>query len=217
VLELQDKHVEQMGIPLGHKLKIIKRIKDLRTEQGLSVPQSAQSTRSKAESVKYEDGISTRPVTQIDYEELPEPTAEASTAVMTEQKSAKKEKFKEVTRKVTFKDQVDSQVGIEQLKDGQYNEEESHAGFMDALKAWRTAGKPEEEKKKDDKKIKMRDVEQSWKQQQDNSKKGSFFANIDKKESNFDFGLIPTWQEGGTEPDRKISSKESCWQCFKLY
>jgi hypothetical protein len=30
VLELQDDHVESMGIPLGHKLKIIKKIKDLR-------------------------------------------------------------------------------------------------------------------------------------------------------------------------------------------
>ena len=28
---------------------------------------------------------------------------------------------------------------------------------------------------------------------------------------------IPTWQEGGTQPDRKSFSKESCWQCFKLY
>jgi uncharacterized membrane protein (UPF0127 family) len=30
MLELKDGHIEQMGIPLGHKLKIIKRIKDMR-------------------------------------------------------------------------------------------------------------------------------------------------------------------------------------------
>jgi len=30
ILELEDSHVEQMGIPLGHKLKIMKRIKDLK-------------------------------------------------------------------------------------------------------------------------------------------------------------------------------------------
>lgn len=30
ILELEDSHVEQMGIPLGHKLKIMKRIKDTR-------------------------------------------------------------------------------------------------------------------------------------------------------------------------------------------
>lgn len=31
ILEMKDEHIEQMGIPLGHKLKIIKKIKDLRT------------------------------------------------------------------------------------------------------------------------------------------------------------------------------------------
>ena len=30
VLELQEDHLAQMGIPLGHKLKIIKKIKDMR-------------------------------------------------------------------------------------------------------------------------------------------------------------------------------------------
>jgi len=33
-----------MGIPLGHKLKIIKRIKELRTEKGMSLPSSRQGT-----------------------------------------------------------------------------------------------------------------------------------------------------------------------------
>ena len=28
-MELKDEHLEQMGIPLGHKLKIVKKIKDL--------------------------------------------------------------------------------------------------------------------------------------------------------------------------------------------
>lgn len=38
VLELQTSHLEQMGIPLGHKLKIMKKIKELRTQRGMSVP-----------------------------------------------------------------------------------------------------------------------------------------------------------------------------------
>jgi hypothetical protein len=63
-----------MGIPLGHKLKIVKRIKELRQAEGLSVPASAQSTRSKVEEIKYDEGKSTRPVTQVMYEELPGPT-----------------------------------------------------------------------------------------------------------------------------------------------
>lgn len=36
ILELEDQHVEQMGIPLGHKLKIVKKIKDMRAERGMS-------------------------------------------------------------------------------------------------------------------------------------------------------------------------------------
>jgi len=60
-----------MGIPLGHKLKIMKRIKDIRTEKGLA--------KTKPEDIKYDEGISSRPVTQHQYEELPDPNAEAST------------------------------------------------------------------------------------------------------------------------------------------
>jgi len=40
ILELDEKHLEQMSIPLGHKLKIMKRIKDLRRDRGMSVPES---------------------------------------------------------------------------------------------------------------------------------------------------------------------------------
>lgn len=35
VLELNEKHLEQMGVPLGHKLKIFKRIKETRKEMNL--------------------------------------------------------------------------------------------------------------------------------------------------------------------------------------
>ena len=40
VLELQDTHLEAMGIPLGYKLKILKRIKILRQEKGMQPPES---------------------------------------------------------------------------------------------------------------------------------------------------------------------------------
>lgn len=45
ILELKDQHLEQMAVPLGHKLKILKRIKDLRAEKGMSIPQSRHSNR----------------------------------------------------------------------------------------------------------------------------------------------------------------------------
>lgn len=48
ILELDDKHLEQMSVPMGHKLKIIKRIKEIRTEKGMYVPPSRQGgTREK--------------------------------------------------------------------------------------------------------------------------------------------------------------------------
>lgn len=46
ILELDDKHLELMSVPLGHKLKLLKRIKEVRQDKGLYVPPSRQgSTR----------------------------------------------------------------------------------------------------------------------------------------------------------------------------
>lgn len=42
ILELTDKHLDAIEVPLGNKLKILKRIKTIREEQGLSVPLSRQ-------------------------------------------------------------------------------------------------------------------------------------------------------------------------------
>lgn len=42
ILELNDSHLDAIGIPLGYKLKIIKRIKTIRQEKGMTVPQSRQ-------------------------------------------------------------------------------------------------------------------------------------------------------------------------------
>ena len=38
-------------------------------------------------------------------------------------------------------DDKDNLVGIDTLKDGAYDEKESHDGFLEALTAWRDAGK----------------------------------------------------------------------------
>ena len=45
VLELNDSHLDAIGIPLGYKLKIIKRIKTMRQERGMSTPESRQGSR----------------------------------------------------------------------------------------------------------------------------------------------------------------------------
>lgn len=211
-----------MGIPLGHKLKIIKRIKDIRLSKGLSVPQSAQSTRTKASEIEYNEGSSIRPVTNNVYEVLPDPTEMSQStqesnvpAATTNQKEPEFQK----ERKVTFAENTNnSLVGVDTLLSGDYNEADSHAGFLEALNAWRKVGKEETPKKTKDGKLSTSDVQKAWKHQQDPTKKGSFFANIDSKQTDFNLGSIPTWQEGGTMPDKKlVSNKESCWQCYKLY
>jgi hypothetical protein len=38
ILELNDTHLDALGIPLGYKLKILKRIKAVRSEQGMTEP-----------------------------------------------------------------------------------------------------------------------------------------------------------------------------------
>jgi len=45
ILELNDAHLDAVGIPLGYKLKILKKIKMIRQERGMSVPESRQGTR----------------------------------------------------------------------------------------------------------------------------------------------------------------------------
>ncbi len=42
ILELNDEHLDALSVPLGHKLKILKRIKMIRSEKGMSVPESRQ-------------------------------------------------------------------------------------------------------------------------------------------------------------------------------
>lgn len=47
ILELNDEHLDALTVPLGHKLKILKRIKMMRSEKGMSVPESRQGQRPK--------------------------------------------------------------------------------------------------------------------------------------------------------------------------
>ena len=45
ILELNDTHLDSMGVPLGYKLKILKRIKSIRQENGMTQPESRQGNR----------------------------------------------------------------------------------------------------------------------------------------------------------------------------
>jgi hypothetical protein len=77
ILELKDEHIEVMGIPLGHKLKILKRIKEVREDKGMTPSLSRQGTI--RDEIQYSDSISSRPLTHNVYEELPDPSTSMST------------------------------------------------------------------------------------------------------------------------------------------
>lgn len=48
ILELNDSHLDAIGVPLGHKLKILKRIKMIRSDKNMSQPESRQGPRPNA-------------------------------------------------------------------------------------------------------------------------------------------------------------------------
>lgn len=101
------------------------------------------SIKSTTESIKYSDAVSSKPVTQNVYEELPPPTEYY--------KPQPKPKPLPVPARINKShkpSEPDStyNVGIVDLKDGVYNEAESHNQFLDALNAWRNSGKPEKKK-----------------------------------------------------------------------
>lgn len=173
ILELQDQHIEQIGIPLGHKLKIVKRIKDLRADKGMTVPQSREGTR--RADISYKDGVSSRPVTNHPYSELPGPTTTSSetntgTGVQASTEASTKNSQGSI---MVAKDHshmpkgnmntANSLVGISSLKEGSYSEAESHNGFLEALNAWRVAGGKNDDNgatasAKSSKKVKFTDV-----------------------------------------------------------
>ena len=70
ILELNDQHLDALGVPLGYKLKILKHIKITRQEKGMSQLE-ARSNRPDTASSHVESN--TRAVTHNDYSALPEP------------------------------------------------------------------------------------------------------------------------------------------------
>lgn len=93
------------------------------------------------------------------------------------------------------------------MREGEFNEAESHNSFLEALNAWR--GVPSKPAAPEQKGVKFEE-----------KKPGSFFANI-RKDEEFDLNCLPQYAEGGTKPDTEIADpkygpKESCWTCYKL-
>ena len=94
--------------------------------------------------------MSSRPVTNNQYVELAGPTSdphEMNAGCQTSAPSGSSIKSHAYgANSQSNKTNAESGlVGIFSLKEGQYNESESHEGFLEALNAWRNAGKKSEE------------------------------------------------------------------------
>ncbi len=101
----------------------------MRQEKGMTVPESRQGQRQHADNVLTE----ARQVTNADYSELPPPTKEVP------QKSALKNRTESVSQMNT---------GYNKLAEGTFDEAQSHAGFLEALNAWRGVKPTSEEGQK---------------------------------------------------------------------
>jgi hypothetical protein len=174
ILELNDSHLDALGVPLGYKLKILKRIKIIRQEKGMVQPESRQRPDSAVSNVDS----TVREFKQQDYSELPPPKTQ-----VVPPKSALKLKPKPDVKAVELKP-------VEDFREGEFNETESHNTFLEALNAWRGV-------KTDPKEVKF----------------------AEKKETNVNNGpqvtegaTKPAWKM----PDLKTGPKESCWTCYKL-
>ena len=113
--------------------------------------------------------------------------------------------------------------------EGEYNEAESHAAFMDALNAWRNAGKENATKEPVEKaeKVcnstlmllqKVRFTEESSTVTAEPPKAKGFLYNVVPDE-NFNLNCLPQFEEKeiATAATKPAGAKESCWNCYKLY
>jgi hypothetical protein len=122
ILELNDTHLESLGVPLGYKLKILKRIKTIRQEKGMTLPESRQ---------RPDSAMSTVSAASI---------ADSVHSLTQPKKSALKQPKKEV-KAVEKKDS-------NELIEGEFDEAESHNSFLKALNAWRGVKDEPETKEK---------------------------------------------------------------------
>jgi hypothetical protein len=113
------------------------------------------------------------------------------------------------------------------LLEGQYDEGESHTGFLEALNAWRGVAKPDGDTKKSvdtkgEKKVRFNDdPTAAGATSTSPAKKTNFFANLGG-ESEWNADCLPSFEEKEIKPDpsledKKYSTKESCWNCYKLF
>ena len=201
-----------MRIPLGHKLKIMKRIKELQREAGEESKVGTEVKKpAKSSLVKHSE-----------LEALPEPTGGVGV---------------ETSAQVNMSSQ-----GGNSLMQGEFNEAQSHQYFLEALKEWRSGGgtasgadnkenrvensvgttsersKKEHHVRFDDaaNEIKMINIESTV------SEKKGFLYGAASGGNAWNLPEMPSQEEAGTKMSPRdeakvIGVKESCWQCYKLF
>lgn len=183
----------------------------------MSVPESRQGQRPRMNDAENNTGVEVRPATNADYSELPAPTqvSSGSNTGKPPVKSALKKPAGQAAGAAPPSQGTTATVPNGSLLNGQFDEGESHSGFLDALKAWRGEPTAPEETTKS---VKFEGEGGAA------GAKKNFFANLGGAEFNAEklqTGL-PTFTDGGQQPDvgmsdPKYGPKDSCWQCYKLY
>ncbi|CDW91239.1 sam domain containing protein [Stylonychia lemnae] len=242
ILELDEKHLEQMSIPLGHKLKILKKIKEVRKDRGLSVPDSRQGERQHV--VKHQNLVSSETNTN---------TTMTTSFIDTSQprKEKKKVAFADEPNVMTGGVGTDNQDKVKKvnnassdtstgntLLEGDYDEQAAHNQFLEALNAWRNAGKKKEEPTNVESADNTNNVgtdnnsstpvikseDQIQNKESSPPKKKNFLLNLgedDDKGWVMDYNFAQ-FEEKEILPDEglqdtRYAKKESCWNCYKMF
>ena len=106
--------------------------------------------------------------------------------------------------------------------EGQFDEQESHNSFLEALKAWRGEKPSAEDTPKS---VRFSDNKEGAAAAAAGKPPANknFFANLNNEEFNVNcLPEPPTYAATETQPDSqmadpKFAAKDSCWQCYKLY
>ena len=122
------------------------------------------------------------------------PTPKKSSLVATAAEGGKK-------KQVGFEEKEHPERGAKKsdmLGEGQFDEDESHQSFLQALNAWRGVKAPEPEKPKDISVLSA--VAANSKYEKVEKKAGSFFANLSGVDNCWNHECIPSFQETACDP-----------------
>jgi hypothetical protein len=204
LLELTEDHLANLSIPLGHRLKIMKKIREIRTMTG-----TYSNNIKPSSAVKLGKSDTMGELEPLPYE------GERAAASNTQNTQ-------------------NTQSSSGNLLDGEYNEAESYNMFKEALENFRKAGsaiqtkaltksgESESESKSDLKKVRFTDpITEDMLQNPTENKKKSNWLLDEQSDWNPTKAVIADTREEGSTTNASIKilgeNKRSCWECYKLF